>query len=256
MIVSTGFNLTAIAPEWSSGMVDTIHGVIPFRTAMVNEATIYAVTRNGFRTACPPHAVNHLGIMAAFKTLRVSKVLATSMVGSLREEIPPGTVVILDQFLDFTRTRSNTIFGPEGFAFCDFTEPYCPAQRNVFIAACEQLGLPHQPTGCYVGVDGPRYETAAEVKMYRLLGGDIVGMTNIPESIYARENGLCYAAAALVVNYGAGLASKVTRLDCYEQTLHHIGDMELLLKQALQLLPQVSTACACSTVADDVIRLR
>jgi len=115
--------------------------------------------------------------------------------------------VVLDQFIDLTRQRDLTWFDGDEVAHTDFTEPYCSElRRALWECACEQ-GLDVRDGGCYVGVDGPRYETAAEVRAWRLLGGDVVGMTGLPEAVLAREAGLCYGVLAVVTNPGAGLAA-------------------------------------------------
>lgn len=255
MIVSTGFQLNEIAENWEEQIIETVYGVIPFKVAKTGNSFLYATHRNGFSKSCPPHKVNYRGIISAFRKLNVSHILATSVVGSLRTEFMPGQVVVLDQFIDFTKQRDITFFGDEGFAFCDFTEPYCPDLRRILIESSKENGISYIPTGCYVGVDGPRYETAAEVKMFGLLGGDVIGMTNLPEAILAREAGICYSSAALIVNYGAGLASKVTREDCYEETLKHIGQMEAILKSAVNKLQKFDQSCDCANVPNDMIMI-
>ncbi|GBF75041.1 methylthioadenosine phosphorylase [Paenibacillus sp. 598K] len=256
IIVSTGFNLASLGPDWSDVVVETTEGIIPFSNATIGDVEVYAARRNGWSKACPPHKVNYAGIIAAFKEAGVHQIVATSVVGSLSEAIEPGTIVVLDQFLDFTKHRVSTAFKDGAFAFCDFTEPYCPELRGLLIEGCREQGSRYRDTGCYVGVDGPRYETAAEVRMYGRLGGDVVGMTNIPECILARESGICYASASLVVNYGAGIVGPVTREDCYDNTIKHIGEMEGLLAEAIKRLPQTSLRCSCSEVAADMIRLQ
>jgi 5'-methylthioadenosine phosphorylase len=144
--------------------------------------------------------------MLALQKFGVEWVLATSVVGGLRPSLSSGQLVLVDQFLDFTRHRPGTIFGKEKFQFMDFTEPYCPTLRHAILDVAKQLDMSILPEGCYVGVDGPRYETAAEVRMYQMLGGDVIGMSNIPETIFARELGLHYSTVAVVSNPGAGLS--------------------------------------------------
>ena len=95
---------------------------------------------------------------------------------------------------DFTKSRVNTFYDtPErGVAHVDFTNPYCPRLRAKVIKCLERTDIPFHKTGCYVCTEGPRFETAAEIKMFAMLGGDLVGMTNIPESVLAREAEMCY----------------------------------------------------------------
>ncbi|RPJ48331.1 MAG: S-methyl-5'-thioadenosine phosphorylase, partial [Chloroflexi bacterium] len=137
----------------------------------------------------------------------VRHVLATFAVGSLRMTIPPLALVAVDQFLDFTQGRAHTFFAGEhnGFAHTDMTNPLCSGLRAGLLQLAAQRGLNVIPTGVYACTNGPRLETAAEVRMLAQLGGDVVGMTGVPEMPLAREAGLHYAGVAYVINYGAGL---------------------------------------------------
>ena len=166
------------------------------------------MARHGKGHSIPPHAINYRANIWGLRALGVERVLSTAAVGSLNPEMGPGDFVIIDQFLDFTKDRPLTFFdgGEYGVAHVDVTHPYCPVLRRALISVGERLGLALHPAGTYVCVEGPRYETAAEIRAYRTLGGDLVGMTNVPESVLAREAGLCYATMAMVTNLAAGLS--------------------------------------------------
>jgi len=170
------------------------------------DTEIIFLPRHGQEHTLPPHRINHLANIAALRTMGVNMIIATAAVGSLREVIAPGTLVILDQFIDLRRGRTETFFDSAGdVRHTDFTEPYCPWLREKIISATVDLDIPVIKKGCYVCVEGPRYETPAEVRMFAMLGGDVVGMTGVPEAVLARETGICYAGIALVTNLGAGL---------------------------------------------------
>jgi len=170
--------------------------------------TVAFLARHGKGHSVPPHLVNYRANIQALKELGVRKIIATAAVGSLRLEMAPLDFVILDQFLDFTKARNSTFFegGPEGVRHIDVTAPYCPQLSAFLYDKAVQLGIKTHASGCYVCMEGPRYETPAEIKMLQILGGDVVGMTNVPEVILAREAGICYATVAMVTNYGAGIA--------------------------------------------------
>jgi 5'-methylthioadenosine phosphorylase len=122
-------------------------------------------------------------------------------------KIKPGDFVIIDQFLDFTKNRPSTFFNyTEGVVHIDMTEPYCMEIRNSFINSCTKHGIECFNNGTYVCTEGPRFENKAEINMFKLLGGDVVGMTNYPEVILAREANLCYATVAMVTNYATGIS--------------------------------------------------
>src|SRR5690606_2867755 len=115
---------------------------------------------------------------------------------------------IVDQFLDFTKGREQTFYdgGDNGVVHVDMTDPYCPELRRTLVETGRELGLAIHEQGVYVCTEGPRFETPAEIRAFRMLGGDVVGMTSVPESVLAREAGLCYAAMAMVTNMAAGIS--------------------------------------------------
>ena len=250
IIGSTGVGVDRLLAHAEPDVVSTPGGDVDVVVGTLDDTDVLFMTRSGRRAPWPPHLVNYRANIAALRARGVDSVIATSVVGSLRPDIPPGTLVVIDQFLDFTKHRPHTWFGDEAFAFVDFTEPYCPRLRKALIAACQSVGAHARAEGCYVGVDGPRYETAAEVRMYGSLGGDVIGMTNIPECIFAREAGLCYAALAFVSNYGAGLSPRaITREENYAATLAHAR----LVEDVLRTLPRfLESAACCAAFAADV----
>lgn len=159
----------------------------------------------------PPHKINYRANIAGLKQLGCDAVVATTAVGSLREELLPGTICVLDQLIDFALTRPNKTFfdGESGspVVHTDVTEPFAPLVRKAVLDAAHTLGESVRDGGCYLCFDGPRYETAAEVRLFASWGADVVGMTAIPEATLAREAGLHYAGVSLITNLGAGIAS-------------------------------------------------
>lgn len=216
VIGSTAVKPQDLTTDWRREVIATGSGTIPVLFGTVDDHPVVYITRSGGRAGVAPHLVPYKANIVALRKLGVRRILATSVVGSLDPSIEPGTLVVLDQFLDFTRTRLTTMFGGGGFANVDVTDPYCPGLRKALHSATPP-DHPARGAGCYVGVDGPRYETRAETRMYRQLGGDVIGMTNLPEVVLARESGLCYASLAVVSNLAAGLApGKVQRIEHFE----------------------------------------
>lgn len=168
------------------------------------------MTRHGFGHTVPPHMVNYKANIAALKMMGIERVIATSAVGSLNTAMPPGSFVFMDQFIDFAKSEVRTFFdgGEHGVVHVDYSYPYCPDIRARLANNSQTMGIHAINGGCYVCCDGPRYETPAEIRMFRLLGGDIVGMTSVPEVVLAREAGLCYASIAMVTNWAAGISSE------------------------------------------------
>jgi 5'-methylthioadenosine phosphorylase len=180
----------------------------------VNEDLVF-ITRHGADHSVPPHKVNFRANITAFKKLGVERVLAIYCVGSLNTMLPPGGMVLLDQLVDFSMNRDNTFFqgGKYGFASTDMVEPFCPTLRDIVYQRAQYHEFNLLPNGTYISFSGPRFETAAEIRFFSGLGGDVIGMTGGPEAALAREAGLHFAAAAYSVNYGAGLKHSVMKIE-------------------------------------------
>jgi 5'-methylthioadenosine phosphorylase len=144
--------------------------------------------------------------MAALKQLGVTHVIGLSAVGSLKADLPPGAVVVLDDFIGPREMPSLRGYPTElsGCLHAQFTNPFCPALRNILINTLGPSGNCH-PSGTYVQTAGPRFETPAEVRLYRDWRGDVVGMTCVSEAVAARYAGLHYAGIACVTNLGSGI---------------------------------------------------
>ncbi len=167
--------------------------------------------RHGPKHTVPPHRINYRANMRALKDLGVQRVFAIFAVGSLQQDLPPHSTVALDQILDFSHGRESTFYDGQalGVGHTDMTEPFCPALRQALLQNASAIGLTIRPRGMYICVNGPRFETAAEVRWFAQLGGDVVGMTGMPEAALARELGIHYAAIAHSINWAAGLKGDV-----------------------------------------------
>ncbi|MCL6520927.1 MAG: S-methyl-5'-thioadenosine phosphorylase [Firmicutes bacterium] len=211
------------------------------------------LARHGRHHSIPPHRVNYRANLWALKSLGVERVLATAAVGSLDRELAPGTFVLVNQFLDFTRGRPSTYFDREGdgVAHVDVSEPYCPELRALLEEEARGLGIPVRQGGVYVCTEGPRYETPAEIRAYRRLGGDVVGMTGVPEVVLARELGLCYAAVAMVTNLAAGIADHpLTHAEVNEVMERNGRRLRELLAATLGRIPAERARCGCAVTPE------
>ena len=173
------------------------------------------LTRHGVDHTIPPHKVNYRANITALKKLGVERVLATNAVGSLTTLVPPGGMVLLDQYIDASTHREGTFFtgGEAGLGHTDVTEPYCNTLRDAVYRLAQAEDFPLLPNGTYVCTNGPRFETSAEVRMFARLGGDVVGMTGATEAALAREAGLHFAAVGISINYGAGLRNSLITIE-------------------------------------------
>ena len=156
------------------------------------------------QTDVPPHRINYRAQMAALKTLGATGIFASSAVGSVRPQWAPGTLVCLSDFLDLTTNRPRTFFD-ERAVHIDATHPYCAEMRHMLLEAARAQGIALEDGGVYAGMDGPRFETAAEIRMLRTLGADVVGMTGTTEATLAREAEISYAGVSIVTNFAAGI---------------------------------------------------
>ena len=208
IIGGTGFGeaLVAGTPE----TIETAYGPASLtRADLGQERELLFLARHGAGHRLPPHRINHRANIAALRALRADAVFATAAAGSLRPEIAPGDLVILDDFLDLTKGEVMTFFGEPGdVRHTDFVHPYDPGLRAALLGSVDPALAPNvHPRGTYLCVSGPRYETPAEVRLFAAWGAHVVGMTGAPEAILCREAGLPYAGVALATNYGTGLLS-------------------------------------------------
>jgi 5'-methylthioadenosine phosphorylase len=162
------------------------------------------------------------------------------------DALPPGALAIVTQFLDFTRGRESTFFDGQGgeVTHVDMTDPYCPHLRGELEQAANAIGEQIRSGFTYVCAQGPRFETAAEILMFRQLGGDVVGMTNVPEATLAREAGICYAAVAVVTNWAAGLSKEPVRhQDIDDFMAAQTPRVRALFAQVVKTHKEVECAC-------------
>ena len=165
---------------------------------------ITLVARHGRKHIIPPTQVNFRANIYALKEIGCTHILATTACGSLREEIKRGDLVILDQFIDFTRHRKVTFheeFDPQKAAHTPMAEPFSKELREILINVCRELKLEHHEKGTVVTIEGPRFSTKAESKMFRIWGADVINMSVAPEAILANEVGMPYAAIAMSTDY-------------------------------------------------------
>ncbi|SDG70533.1 S-methyl-5'-thioadenosine phosphorylase [Roseospirillum parvum] len=157
--------------------------------------------RHGRGHVVPPSDLNFRANIDALKRLGVTEILSVSAVGSLKEELAPGTFVIVDQFIDRTFARVKSFFGQGLVAHVGMAHPVCGRLGDAVDGALAEIGVPHVRGGTYLVMEGPQFSTLAESELYRSWGCDVIGMTNMPEAKLAREAEMCYASVAMVTDY-------------------------------------------------------
>lgn len=201
IIGGTGVVSAVLREATSPVFVPTPFGIV--RARIFSEKKVLFVARHGMDHRQPPHKVAYGALASAMRQLDVSAVFSTGAVGSLRKELPPGTLLVCSDLLDFSG-RHVTRF-ERAVVHTDMTAPFNPSLRQALLVGARREGLDVVDGGVYVCSNGPRYETPAEIAFYRSAGGDVVGMTVGTEAVAMREAGVPYACLAGVTNLAAGL---------------------------------------------------
>lgn len=196
-------------------IISTRYGDVEVDIVNINGEEIVFLPRHGKNHSVPPHLINYRANLMALKQLGVEFIYATAAVGSCNESFHPGDVVIIKDFIDFTKSRSLTFYegGEGGVKHVEMTEPYCSYLRSRFVEKAGVHNLQVKGEAVYVCTEGPRFETSSEIKMYKTLGGDVVGMTNVPEVVLAKELKMCYACVGIITNWCTGIKGEVTLHD-------------------------------------------
>ncbi|MBI5102667.1 MAG: S-methyl-5'-thioadenosine phosphorylase [Nitrospirae bacterium] len=201
--------------------VDTPYGKPSgsYRVGKLGGREIIFLARHGSGHTIPPHRINYRANIWGFRHLGVSRLLSVFAAGGISADIKPGDIVVPDQIIDVTGGRASTFFDEQEVVHIDFTEPFCPDLREQVAGAAERSGIPIARKGTYICVNGPRLETAAEIRAYSVLGADLVGMTAMPEACLAREAEICYAGLSIVTNYAAGISGRKLTVSEVKETM-------------------------------------
>ncbi|MGB2679938.1 MAG: S-methyl-5'-thioinosine phosphorylase [Candidatus Competibacter sp.] len=199
------------------------------------------LARHGQRHTLPPHKINYRANLWALHRVGVRQVIAVAAVGGIRQDMAPGVLAFPDQLIDYTWGRPCTFFEDDSseVTHIDFSEPYSPALRDRLIQDARALQLDARESCTYAAMQGPRLETAAEVRKLERDGCDIVGMTGMPEAALARELGLRYAACAVVANWAAGkVAGEITMAEIERNLVAGMARVKRLLARAIPALDE------------------
>ena len=250
VIGGTGVYDPALLEDGEEHALATPYGVAQCTIGSYRGRAVAFMARHGKGHGVPPHQVNYRANIAALHSLGVRRAFATAAVGSLRLSLPPGSLVIVDQFLDFTKGRPSTFFeGGEPVRHIDMTDPYCRGLRGQLAETARRLGIAAANGGTYVCTEGPRFETPAEIRMFAQLGGDVVGMTSVPEAALARELGICYAAVAMVTNLCAGMSGAPLS---HQEVLDEMGrNVHLLRRLFFETLAVAGAERRCGCAGEE-----
>lgn len=203
------------------------------------------LARHGSSHRFPPHSINYRANLWGLKELGVERILAVNAVGGINPNLCPGDIMIPDQIIDQTFGRAATFYDEGEVVHVDFTNPYCNSMRNTLFDSGGRCNILTKESGVHVCVNGPRLETSAEIRFLSGIGGDVVGMTGMPEACLARELELCFACIAVVTNYAAGIsAKKLTTTEVIETMKVSMERIKNLLIETLKSVPEIRT-CNC-----------
>jgi 5'-methylthioadenosine phosphorylase len=216
----------------------------------LGDARMVFLPRHGRGHRILPHEINFRANVHGMKQLGVEWILSVSAVGSMKEEIHPGHIVIVDQFIDRTKSRASSFFGDGVAGHVAFADPVCNHLAAHVYDAAVAAGATAHKGGTYVVIEGPMFSTRAESRVYRSWGVDVIGMTNLPEAKLAREAEICYSTIALSTDY-----------DCWHETeedvtvdavlaiiRQNVALAKRIVKEAAQRIPAART-CACTSAA-------
>lgn len=194
----------------------------------LNGTEVVFLARHGYSHSIPPHLVNYRANIWALHAAGVTQIVSVASVGGILPALGPGAIAMPKQILDYTYGRAHTFFDGAGqpVTHVDFTEPYDHALRAACLAAAGRAGESVRDGGVYATTQGPRLETAAEIDRIERDGGDMVGMTGMPEAVLARELGMAYAAIVVVANHAAGRGSSASTIRLDEIAVVLQGAME------------------------------
>ncbi len=239
----------------------------------IGNVDVFLLPRHGKKHNITPSNVNYRANITALKQLGITHIVAVTACGSLRENMHPGNFVVIDQFIDKTTKRASTFydndnsrienrsgelsglknckvldseqfFNKERVAHIPMHTPFCPQLREKLIQTAKLLKIPVHDKGTMVTIEGPRFSSRAESHFNRLIGGDVINMTTIPECILAREAGICYAAVAMVTDFDCFLEDNVVTLEkVLEQMKNNSTNAQLLLKNVVEKISLWKCAC-------------
>jgi 5'-methylthioadenosine phosphorylase len=206
------------------------------------------IPRHGKDHQFPPSSVPYRANVQALKDLGVEMIISPCAVGSLKEEYRPGDLVIVDQFIDFTKKRDYTFFDHKT-VHISIADPFCKDLAHVFSNAAEEMNMRYHDKGTYICIEGPRFSTKAESNMFRNFA-DIIGMTLVPECQLARELGMCYCSLATVTDYDVWKDEPVDIQMVLRTMSESISKIMRLLEISLPRIPK-TMKCGCPDAAKD-----
>ena len=222
----------------------------PYIIGKSGDVEVIFLPRHGIGHTIPPHKINYRANIWGMKELGVKQMICPSAVGSLREDYCPGEIVLSDQFIDFTKRRELTFFDGPKVVHVSTADPFCSELRGMLAGICDNLNIPYHNTGTLVCIEGPRFSTKAESKMFQNYA-DIIGMTIVPEAQLAREMGICYSNMAMVTDYDVWADNPVNVAEVIKTMKENAGKISDIVAEASKRLHTCGRDCECQQAADE-----
>jgi 5'-methylthioadenosine phosphorylase len=255
MIGGSGFDDPSFLKDVKSAKIGTpfgppSHDIV---TGKANGIDVVLMLRHGRGHRLPPARVNFRANIWAMKEAGVTHIIATTACGSLKEEIEPGHIVFPDQFIDRTTSRKSSFYEGDQVAHISMADPFCENLRAILIQTAKKLGITHHPTATVVTIEGPRFSTRAESRMFKAWGGDIINMSTVPEAVLAREAGICYAQCAMSTDYDAWHHSEepVTWEMIIQVMTKNVENVKKIFFESLPMIKDED--CACRTAINNAL---
>jgi len=218
------------------------------KTGTLGGKRVAFLFRHGESHSIPPHKVNYHANIEALSELGVKRIIGITAVGSLREKIKPGHIVIPDQFIDMTKLRELTFYHGPKVGHVSMADPFCKEMRKLAGDVAGNLGINHHREGTYVCIEGPRFSTRAESEVWRMIGSDIIGMTLVPEVNLAREKEICYLSISSITDYDCWRSADdaVSAKDVTKTMKKNTENVKKILESLIRKLPK-KRDCECAS---------
>ncbi len=251
VIGGTGFYTLMDNPEMVDMSTNENKPSDLFMIGTINNNKVAFLSRHGNKHNIPPHMVPYKSNTISFANLGVTRLIGITAVGSLRKDYKPGDLVFTDQFINMTSGRKDTFFDNNPVTHISTAFPYCNELRGVAAKSAERLGLSYHTSGTVMVVNGPRFSTKAESKLFKNMGADIINMTQYPEVVLAKEKCMCYLNISFVTDYDIGLddvigseGGPVSYIEVKQRFEESIGNIKKLVADIISNIPE-ERGCTC-----------
>jgi 5'-methylthioadenosine phosphorylase len=226
-----------------------------FTVGELNGVPVVFLPRHGRHHQYPPHTINYRANVCGMREFGVERVISPGACGSLQREIPPGTFVLCDQFIDRTSRQACTFYDGPTAVHISSSDPYCPGMRRICAETAARLSIPCRNGGTAVIIHGPRFSTRAESKWYHSQGWDVINMTQYPEVTLARELAMCYLNISLVTDWDVWIAGeegvKSVTADEVGRVFKENNEKVLLLLKEMMPSLAADLSCDCSSILEE-----